>query len=390
MLEAVTQNIGAGLVIINKDYRILWANKFLTELNGEVENKICYLTFSKQNLICADCGVKKVFEGTASDSREYFNEMLHSKGLPCWFELIATPIKDKEGNVIAALELTVDITEKKFLQNKLAKHSERLEEEVEERTDQLRQTQVKLVKSERLAAIGELAGMIGHDLRNPLTGIKNAAYFLKRKGLTIPESDHAAMLEIIEKGVTHSDKIISDLIDYAKDLHLYLQTCEIQKVLREALAKVPIPDKIEIINNIPKELVIKVDEDSMERVFVNLTKNSIEAMPEGGTITLDCSTTENTVEISFSDTGIGINEEAMPKLFFPLLTTKAQGMGFGLANCRRIIEAHGGTISVKSAKGKGTIFLISLPFRNTLENERGKIWINIPGSSSLASKMQEL
>ena len=103
------------------------------------------------------------------------------------FEVTATPMKDQSGNVVAVLELAVDITKIKRMQSELSKYSEKLEDLVEKRTALLKQAQAKLVKTERLAAIGELAGMVGHDLRNPLTGIKNSAYYLKKKGAEISE-----------------------------------------------------------------------------------------------------------------------------------------------------------------------------------------------------------
>ena len=119
MLEAVTENIGAGLTVISEDYRILWANKFLKQINGDCEGKICYSTFNRLGNICPDCGVKKVFEnGLPIDMHEYSTK--DDKGNTVWVEIIVTPIKDKTGKVIAALELAVNITERKSMQNKLA------------------------------------------------------------------------------------------------------------------------------------------------------------------------------------------------------------------------------------------------------------------------------
>ena len=105
----------------------------------------------------------------------------------------------------------------------MAEYSQRLEEIVQKRTDELKKTQAELVKSERLAAIGELAGMIGHDLRNPLTGIKNSAYYLKKKGTDISPQQSSEMLEIIDKCVNYSNRIINDLLDYSKEIHLSLE-----------------------------------------------------------------------------------------------------------------------------------------------------------------------
>jgi PAS domain S-box-containing protein len=221
----------------------------------------------------------------------------------------------------------------------------------------------KLSNAERLAAIGELAGMVGHDLRNPLAGIKNAVYFMKKKGTALSEDQTKTWLEIIEKGIDHSDKIINDLLDYAKNVHLELEVTSVGNVLINALVMVKIPENVKVINAISEEFTIKIDKNKIERVFINLIKNSIDAMPKGGTITLSCIQKDGNVEITFADTGEGIPEEIMPKIFSPLFTTKAQGMGFGLSICKRMVEAHGGTIKVKTEKGKGTVFTVTLPIK---------------------------
>ncbi|MBM4400752.1 MAG: PAS domain S-box protein, partial [Crenarchaeota archaeon] len=149
MLEAITENVGAGLAIISKDYHILWANKLLKQINGDCEGKMCYSTFNRLTGICPDCGVQKVFDnGVLIDVHEYVTK--DDKGNTVWVELVVTPIKDEKGNVIAALELAVNITERKIMQNKLAEYSQKLEKLVAQRTEQLKQTQAKLVKSERL------------------------------------------------------------------------------------------------------------------------------------------------------------------------------------------------------------------------------------------------
>jgi PAS domain S-box-containing protein len=376
-LEAIANSIGAGFVIISPDYRILWANRFMREYKGNVDGKLCYATLNTLDAPCPDCGVKKVLEeGVSWDAHEYCSTDI--KGNPYWVELIATPIKDADGKVETAIEVAVDITEKKNLQNKLAQYSQKLEKLVEERTKQLEEAQLRLVKSERLAAIGELAGMVGHDLRNPLTGIENAAYFLKTKGATISEAQAKEMLETIGKCVEHSNKIVSDLFDYSKEIRLELQESSPRNVLSEALDMVQVPAKVEILNLIPDEQHLNVDPDKIERVFINLIKNAIDAMPNGGKITIDSKEANGSLEISFADIGTGISNEILPKIFSPLFTTKAQGMGLGLAICKRIIEAHGGTITVKTAKGKGTTFTVTLPIKREPEIGGEKVWINMP------------
>ncbi len=236
----------------------------------------------------------------------------------------------------------------------------------------------KLFQSERLAAIGELAGMVGHDLRNPLAAIKNAAYFLKKKGASIKEEQAKEMLEAIEKGIDHSDKIIKDLLDYARNMHLELQVNSVHNVLTDALAMVRIPENVNVINTVSEEPTFTIDKNKIERVFINLVNNAVDAMPNGGTITINCKQSNDIVDITFADTGTGIPEEILPKIFSPLFTTKAQGMGFGLAICKRIIEAHGGTIAVETEKSKGTRFKITLPTKTEQTTEDKEHWVTIP------------
>ena len=384
MLQAMT----LFLSIVDRDYRITWANQKARELTGidNLENRYCFNTFgSGSPSVCPGCGVKKVLEDGANIGRRDYH--FQGNGKDRWYELIATPIKDKDGNIIAALEVAIDITERKRLQNKLGEYSQRLEEIVQKRTDELKKTQAELVKSERLAAIGELAGMIGHDLRNPLTGIKNSAYFLKKKGSEIAPTQSREMLETIDKCVDYSNRIINDLLDYSREIHLALEEESPKKLLSASLEIIDIPENVKIENKLEDTPILKADPDKIKRVFINLIKNAVDAMPHGGKITIASREAKDSLQISFTDTGSGISEEILPKLFSPLFTTKAQGMGFGLAICKRIIEAHGGNITVETVKGQGTTFTVTLPVNPKLENGGENVWINIP-ESSLSTTMK--
>lgn len=274
-----------------------------------------------------------------------------------------------------------DITEIRKAQGELSKYSQKLEDVVKQRTEQLKATQEKLVKSERLAAIGELAGMIGHDLRNPLTGIKNASYFLRKKGNTISESQANEMLETIDTCVDYSNKIVTDLLDYSREIHLEATECSLKNLVIDSIAMVNVPEKVEIVNHVSDEAHVKVDQDKIKRVFINLIKNGIEAMPNVGKLTINSKDANGNLEISFADTGVGIPDETLQKLFTPLFTTKAQGMGFGLAICKRLTEAHGGSITVKTSSGCGSIFIVTLPIESRNELGGEKVWIEMPKSS---------
>jgi PAS domain S-box-containing protein len=250
------------------------------------------------------------------------------------------------------------------VKNELKEYADRLEEKVEERTTQLKHAQQQLLKSERLAAIGELAAMVGHDLRNPLTGIAGAAYYLKTKYGPRVDDKGVEMLQIIEKDIEYSNKIINDLLEYSREIKLELDEASPKSILKKALSSLKVPKNIRVVDRTQEKLRIRIDKEKMRRVFVNMIKNAIDAMPKGGTLTVRSKASNGNLEIIFSDTGVGMSKETLEKMWRPLFTTKAKGMGFGLPICKRLVEAHGGRISVKSTVGKGSAFTVSIPMNS--------------------------
>ncbi len=241
---------------------------------------------------------------------------------------------------------------------------------------ELQQMQTRLVKAERLASIGQLAGMVGHDIRNPLQGIRLAIYRLKTKHASGLGSKGIEMCEIIDKCVDSSDKIVNDLLDYSREIKLELEKNNPKSLLNKTLSTIQVPKEIKVINNTEDTPEVSVDTGKLTRVLVNIVKNACDAMPNGGTLTITSKETGGNLEMSFADTGIGMSKETMSKLWVPLFTTKAKGMGFGLSICKRIVEAHGGRISAESVIGKGTTITITVPvfFKPLIENEAGLIY----------------
>jgi signal transduction histidine kinase len=142
-------------------------------------------------------------------------------------------------------------------------------------------------------------------------------------------------------------------------------------------AMIAIPRNVQVITEIDNERKMIVDVDKMKRVFLNIIKNSLEAMPNGGKLTITTQEADGNIQFLFADTGVGMTKETLDKLWTPLFTTKARGMGFGLSICKRIIDAHAGKISVQSVFGQGTTFTITVPIKP--EHERGvEVWVNAP------------
>jgi signal transduction histidine kinase len=245
----------------------------------------------------------------------------------------------------------------------LTKSINKMLEEIEENNKKLRTAQ-------RFSAIGELATMIAHDLRNPLQGISNAAFYLKKKTKHEKSEIEKEMIKQIEDDVRYSDKIVNDLLDYSKEYRLDLQAVSPQALLRESISIYSVPDKIELVDKTSDQPLVHVDLESMKRVLINLIANAVDAMPEGGKLTVDCQVRERLACLIIADTGEGMTDDVKQKIFQPLFTTKAKGMGFGLSICRRIVETHRGRLEVESSVGKGSVFYIYLPIAASKSSDK--------------------
>jgi signal transduction histidine kinase len=195
------------------------------------------------------------------------------------------------------------------------------------------------------------------------------------------EKKMLGMLEIIEKDIQYSSNIITDLMEYSREIKLELTETTPKSIIAGSISLVQIPEKVQLANSTLNEPRIKIDSDKMKRVFANFIENAVEAMPQEGKLTISSRASGNDVEFKFIDSGVGMTREVLEKIWAPFFTTKAKGMGLGLAICRRIIEAHQGRISVESIVGEGTTFTITIPVEPKPRVEGGeKVWVNMPES----------
>ena len=218
-----------------------------------------------------------------------------------------------------------------------------------------------LEQSQRLAALGELTTALANDLRNPLQGISAAAYYLKTKMNPATDNKTSKMLALIEKDIEYSNRIICQLLQYSEPICLELGDTTPQKIVKNALSLVRVTDQVQVLNETQNDLKIKVDIQKMQAVFVHLLENAVEAMPEGGMLKIESSSLKGEVIFRISDTGVGMSPESIQHLWSPLFSTKAKGMGLSLSTCKRIVEAHGGSISAQSTTGKGSTFTVNIP-----------------------------
>jgi signal transduction histidine kinase len=217
--------------------------------------------------------------------------------------------------------------------------------------------------------------MIGHDLRDPLQVIVTTTYLARMKmdSLFQPENTNSTKQDLINDLITieeqsdYMNKIVSDLQDYARPLSPEMIDVGLLPFVEKILSSQKIPENIEVWMEIEDGLTWKIDLTMMTRVIANLISNAIQAMPRGGKLTIASTRTEGEVVLTIKDTGIGISPEIMPRLFEPLFTTKAKGMGFGLVVGKRLLEAQGGNLIINSWVDKGTVVVIRMPFRENLD-----------------------
>jgi len=273
---------------------------------------------------------------------------------------IAQPIANRE--FLARIQAFLRI---KAAEQTLKKYSLQLEDMVADRTQKLHAAEEYLVRQERLAMLGQMAGSVGHELRNPLAVINNAIYYLK---LIQPEADVKVKdyLNMIERETRTAEKIINDLLNFARVKSAERAPVSIPALVERVLERFPLPASMEAVLNLPDSLpLVYADSLQVEQVLGNLILNACQAMPDGGQISISSEQLsmngEQWVIISVKDTGTGITPENMTKLFEPLFTTKTKGIGLGLPVSKKLIEANNGRIEVQSEPGKGSMFMVYLP-----------------------------
>ncbi|MCK4814715.1 PAS domain S-box protein, partial [bacterium] len=264
----------------------------------------------------------------------------HKDGHHLWFESQGRILFDSDGKLKGAVFNTRDITERKEMEN-------------------------QLLRSERLAGIGELAAGIAHEIRNPLGNISAAAQFCI--GNKEPDKKIKQYLEIILRNSEDADKVIKELIDFANPREISLKLghiCEVIDNVVKHLSARAAANNVHIIETCSKRLPrIPIDKKWLETIFSNCVINALDAMPDGGNLTVTTlpDPKNGEIVITFSDTGIGISKENLKRIFDPFFTTKEDGVGLGLCLVHQITAAHNGKVHIESEVGKGTKVVVKLP-----------------------------
>jgi signal transduction histidine kinase len=254
-----------------------------------------------------------------------------------------------------------------FMYQELKTFSQQMEERIQKTTADLRKAEAQLIRSEKLAALGQLAAGIAHEIRNPLTSINILIHSLTE---TLPAEDsHREDLEVIEEEIHRINEIVDQFLRFAKPAPPLLEKADVLSVFEETLQLLrPQIEKQRIA--VQKEFEslppILMDHEQMKQAILNLLLNAVQAMPKGGNLALKgrASGDDRWIQLSVQDSGVGIPGEDLDKLFDPFFSTKEGGIGLGLSIAHRIIDQHHGRIEVESTSRKGTLFTIWLPIHN--------------------------
>ncbi len=343
-LDDVVSSIGAALVLIGRDRSVIWANKVVTDINGgldKIKGRHCNeISIGVKNITCGylidEVEKTGVTQQTILQGKDRNNEI-------CYFAYMCTPIKDSKGQIVEYLEMFLDVTERK-----------RLEE--------------KLLHSERLAVIGKMSSQVAHEIRNPLSSISlNVELLLEEienyKG--VDTSEAKALISAMVSEIDRLAAVTEEYLQFARLPKPKLESLDLNNLIREMLDFLHGEFSLENIgieSYLDEKLpYIKADGKQLKQAFLNLIKNSVEAMPCGGKIRITTARLPNSVEIRVSDTGVGIDEKDLEKIFEPFYTTKDKGTGLGLSLTHQIVTEHGGSIRCETKKGEGTTFIINLP-----------------------------
>jgi signal transduction histidine kinase len=289
------------------------------------------------------------------------------------YDFIAKPIiKDVLLNAVARAVETKRLTdEKRRLEQEIKRYAEELEMRVDERTAELVATHQRLVHQERIAALGRAAAEVAHEVKNPLAGL--LLYSLHLRDMLEKPSPEVALVDKIVDTINHLNRRIEHILGFARPLSLTAQSGNLNQIINdilELLRSQVTANQIEVRLSLDEQNASwMIDESSMRGALMNLIVNAIEAMPEGGTLSIDSKWTEETLQLEITDTGGGIADDQIKKIFEPFYTTKEQGLGLGLPYAKKIIEEHGGSVSLNTKSGEGTTIRITLP-ANREEVER--------------------
>lgn len=312
--------------------------------------------------------IRRVIE--IGESWDIEHRLICRDGIEKWVHAIGEATTDRAGKVVEVLGTVQDITKQKRVEVELVNHHEQLEKLVEKRTRELRDTQDELVYKERLSTLGQLTATVSHELRNPLAAMRPSLYAIR----IMSSADDKRMqlaIERVERGISRCDHIIDELLDFTRITDMEFETVVLDDWLREILSEQTIHPDILFTQTLSLGgYQAEIDVNRLRRAVINVIDNACQALQEendpdrtcsGAELTIETVKEGDRIEIRIQDTGSGIPENALSKIFEPLYSTKSFGVGLGMPIIKQIMEQHGGGIEVVSEQGKGTLVTLWIP-----------------------------
>jgi PAS domain S-box-containing protein len=335
-LENIFESISDMVYFINKDYVLKSINKAVSKRLGkpaeEIIGKKCYEVIHGMNGPMAECPHHKTIE-----TGKAFVEEVEDHHLGGTFIFSSSPIFDTAGEFIGTVNVVSDITELKNLRE-------------------------RLIMAERMAALGEVAAKVAHEIRNPLVSLGGFAKRLEKK----LDGNLKEYADIIAKEVERLEGILNEILSFVKETRVIKEITDSARIIEEviSLAKSDLEDRnIVFVREIDERIEMYIDPNRMKEALLNILKNAVQAVGSNGTIFIKTYIKDNTAVVEIKDTGAGIAEEDLPFIFDPFFTTKKTGTGLGLAITHRIVEEHTGSIEVESKPGAGSTFRVFIPLK---------------------------
>lgn len=335
-LENIFESMSDMVYFVGEDYVIKNVNKAVSKRVGkppeEIIGKKCYEVFHGMKEPWSECPHQKTV-----DKRKAFVEEVEDPYMGGTFITSSSPIFDVAGEFMGTVNVVSDITELKTLRE-------------------------RVIKTDRMAALGEVAARVAHEIRNPLVSLGGFAKRLEKK----LEGSLKEYADIIAKEVDRLEAILNDILSFVKETRIIKENVDSNGLMEEVLSLVSSESaekNIALNKEFGESVELYIDPGRIGDALLNILKNAVQAIGSNGVITVRVLKEHDACVFEIKDTGPGISEEELPFIFDPFYTTKKFGTGLGLTITHRIVEEHEGSITVKSKKGAGSVFRVSIPLR---------------------------
>lgn len=366
LLRTILDAVDNGIFLADAEGRVRFANERLQELLdlevgelvGQDATAAILAPLADRQIDAAPSPVALPTSGLQAPSR-YLIELVRPTTRLLY--QYSTPVRDDAGRVAGCLYVYSDLPDWERLQ-------ELLEERVAERTAELEAAQEQLLRSARLAAVGQFSATVAHELRNPLNVVKLSVHYVTTQASTLDEKLQRSISNM-NRHVDRACDIINDLLTYSRLPAPKLRPAAVNHIVREAIGGLAVSDRVAVELSLAPDLpLVMVDARQIEQAISNLGLNAVQAMAEGGRLTVRTYRGREHVEITVRDTGPGIPEALRERIFEPFYSTKPNGTGLGLPLVREIADAHGGRFTLESAPGEGACFTLTLPLEATAQH----------------------